>query len=172
MGARCCGSDIWACRRRFRVNRTDCGRAAETHADTNDHVERGGDRGRQSGDIPSVRQGKQRQRPGADGVGLPLRWLRVPWLPRLRLRWFPWLWLRLRLRLPRLRLPRLRLPLRRLRLATCRPGQLRVNRDCLTASRLGPVYLSPMMQSAKNRLGDNAAVKLNCTRDWSILVQR
>ena len=111
MGARCCGSDIWACRRRFRVNRTDCGRAAETHADTNDHVERGGDRGRQSGDISSVRQGKQRQRPGADGVGLPLRWLRVPRLrvPRLPLRW---------LRLWRLRVP-LRgvwLPLRRLRL--------------------------------------------------------
>ena len=149
MGARCCGSDIWACRRRFRVNRTDCGRAAETHADTNDHVERGGDRGRQSGDIPSVRQGKQRQRPGADGVGLPLRWLRVPWLPRLRLRWFPWLWLR-----------RLRLPLRRLRLATCRPGQLRVNRDCLTASRLGPVYPS---QPTSRQSADSGAMG-QCTK--------
>ena len=29
-----------------------------------------------------------------------------------------------------------------------------------------------MMQSAKNRVGGNAAVKLNCTRDRSILVQR
>ena len=29
-----------------------------------------------------------------------------------------------------------------------------------------------MMQSAKNRVGDNAAVELNCTRKWSILVQR
>jgi len=29
-----------------------------------------------------------------------------------------------------------------------------------------------MMQSAKNRVGGNAAVELNCTRDWSILVQR
>ena len=111
MGARCCRSYIWARRRRFRVNHTDCGRAAETqlHADTNDHVGRGGNRGRKPGDIPSVRQGKQRQRPGADGVGLPLRWLPVPWLRRLRLRWLPWLWLR----------RRLRLPLQRLRLASC-----------------------------------------------------
>ena len=29
-----------------------------------------------------------------------------------------------------------------------------------------------MMQSAKNRVGGNAAVELNRTRDWSILVQR
>jgi putative ABC transport system substrate-binding protein len=28
-----------------------------------------------------------------------------------------------------------------------------------------------MMQPAKNRVGGNAAVKLNCTRDWSILIQ-
>ena len=29
-----------------------------------------------------------------------------------------------------------------------------------------------MMQSAKNTVGGNAAVELNCTRDWSILVRR
>jgi hypothetical protein len=29
-----------------------------------------------------------------------------------------------------------------------------------------------MMQSAKNRVGGNAAVELNCTREWSVLVQR
>jgi hypothetical protein len=29
-----------------------------------------------------------------------------------------------------------------------------------------------MMQSAKYRVGGNAAVELNCTREWSILVQR
>jgi hypothetical protein len=124
MGARCCRSDIWVRRRRFRVNHTDCGRAAETqlHADTNDHVGRGGNRGRQPGDVPSVRQGKQRQRPAADGVGLPLRWLRVP---RLRVPGLPLRWLRLplrRLRRLRLRLRRRRLPLLRL-LATCRPSR-------------------------------------------------
>jgi len=119
MGARCCRSDIWARRRRFRFNRTDCGRAAETqvNADTNDHVGRGGNRGRQSGDIPSVRQRKQRRRLGADGVGLPLRWLRMAGLPRLPLWW-----------LPMAGLPRL--PLRRLwlRLATCRPVAARSSR--------------------------------------------
>ena len=36
MGARYCRSDIWARRRRFRVNHTDCGRAAETQL----HAER------------------------------------------------------------------------------------------------------------------------------------
>jgi hypothetical protein len=29
-----------------------------------------------------------------------------------------------------------------------------------------------MMQSAKNRVGGNAPVELNCTREWGILVQR
>jgi hypothetical protein len=29
-----------------------------------------------------------------------------------------------------------------------------------------------MMQFAKNRVGGNAAVELNCAREWSILVQR
>jgi hypothetical protein len=110
MGARCCRSDIWVRRRRVRVNHTDRGRAAETqlHADTNDHAGRGGNRGRQPGDVPSLRQGKQRQRRAADGVGLPLRWLRVP---RLQVPGLPLRWLRLPLRW-------LRLPLRRLRLAT------------------------------------------------------
>jgi hypothetical protein len=124
MGTRCRRSDIWARTRRFRVNHTDCGRSAETqlHADTNDHVGRGRNRGYQLGDIPSVRQGKQRQRPGADGVGLPLRWLRVP-----RLSGLPWLPLRW-LRVPGLRVRRLR-PLRRLRLATCLAESPRADRD-------------------------------------------
>lgn len=103
-----CRFDFWTGGKRLRVSNADCRRAAKAQLrpDTGRHDRRRGNRRRQPRDIPSVRQGKQWQRPAADGVGVPLRRL---WVPRLRLP----LW---RMRLPLCWRLRLRRRLRRRRL--------------------------------------------------------
>lgn len=103
-----CRFDFWAGGKRLRISNADRRRAAKAQLrpDTGRHARRRGNCRRQPRDIPSLRQGKQWQRPAADGVGLPLRRL---WLPRLRLP------LR-RMRLPLCRRLRLRRRLRRRRL--------------------------------------------------------
>jgi hypothetical protein len=100
-----CRFDFRAGRKRLRISHADRGCPAKTQlrADPSCHTRRRRNRRRQPRDVPPVRQGKQRQRVAADGVGLPMRRLRLPRLRRLSLRRLrlPLRW-RLRLRCGRL----------------------------------------------------------------------
>ena len=88
-----CRFDFRAGRKRLRISHADrgCPAKAQLRADPSCHTGRRRNCRRQPRDVPPVRQGKQWQRAAADGVGLPVRRLRLPRLRRLPLR---------RLRLP------------------------------------------------------------------------
>lgn len=76
--------------KRIRIRPADCRRSAitEHHPQSTLRSRRRGNGGRESRDIPPLRQGKRDRRLHADSARLRLRWV-----PRLwRWRWMSWLW--------------------------------------------------------------------------------